>query len=37
MTGQADRLPELAPQLIHLILMPYLGPDEARQAATATV
>lgn len=37
MTGQADRLPELAPQLVHLILMPYLGPDGARQAAAATI
>ena len=37
MADQVDRLPELAPQLVHLILMPYLGPDEARQAAAATI
>ena len=36
LSGQLDRLPEIGPQLVHLILMPYLGPDEARKAAIPT-
>lgn len=35
LSGQADRLPELEPQLVQLILMPYLGVEEARRAAEA--
>jgi AcrR family transcriptional regulator len=30
---QADQLPDLAPQLIHLILIPYLGNEEAARVA----
>jgi AcrR family transcriptional regulator len=32
MQGQLDRLPELEPQLVQLILIPYLGLDGARRA-----
>lgn len=35
MSGQADRLPELEPQLVQLMLMPYLGISEARRVAEA--
>jgi AcrR family transcriptional regulator len=31
--GQADQLPALAPQLIHLILIPYVGNEEAARIA----
>lgn len=31
--GEAKRLPELAPQLVHLTLMPYLGAEEAAKVA----
>jgi AcrR family transcriptional regulator len=34
-SGQADRLPALAPQLAQLILMPYLGVEEARRVTEA--
>jgi AcrR family transcriptional regulator len=32
---QADQLPALAPQLIHLILIPYVGNEEAARIAKA--
>ncbi len=32
-TGEANRLPELAPELVELILFFYLGPEEARRVA----
>jgi hypothetical protein len=32
--GDAHRLPELAPQLVQLALVPYLGQDEAARIAT---
>jgi AcrR family transcriptional regulator len=34
-TGQAGRLPELKPQLVELMLLPYVGPEEARRVATS--
>lgn len=34
MRGQADRLPALEPELVQLILIPYLGREEARRAST---
>ena len=34
--GQADRLRGLEPQLVQLVLMPYLGNEEARKVAEAT-
>ena len=33
--GQADQLPDLEPQLVQLLLMPYVGVDEARRVAEA--
>jgi len=33
LAGQADRLPALQPELIQLMLMPYLGFEEARRLA----
>jgi AcrR family transcriptional regulator len=33
LSGQADRLPALEPQLVQLMLMPYLGVAEARRVA----
>ena len=33
LSGQADRLPALEPQLLQLMLMPYLGVTEARRVA----
>jgi len=35
MSGQVDRLPELEPQLVQLMLMPYVGIGEARRVAEA--
>jgi AcrR family transcriptional regulator len=35
LSGQADRLPALEPQLVQLMLMPYLGVNEARRVAEA--
>jgi AcrR family transcriptional regulator len=35
LSGHADRLPALEPQLVQLMLMPYLGVKEARLAADA--
>jgi AcrR family transcriptional regulator len=35
LSGQADRLPALEPQLVQLMLMPYLGISEARRVAEA--
>jgi pimeloyl-ACP methyl ester carboxylesterase len=32
---QADQLPALAPQLIHLILIPYVGHEEAERISKA--
>ncbi|HEY5054440.1 MAG TPA: TetR/AcrR family transcriptional regulator [Solirubrobacterales bacterium] len=32
--GQVDRLPQLRPELIQLLLTPYLGAPEARRVAT---
>jgi AcrR family transcriptional regulator len=34
-SGQADRLSELKPQLVQLALMPYVGIEEARRLATS--
>lgn len=31
--GEAEHLPALAPQLVELILLPYLGPEAATEAA----
>jgi AcrR family transcriptional regulator len=36
MAGQAEGLLELEPQLVQLILMPYVGGEEARKVAEAT-
>jgi hypothetical protein len=36
MAGQADRLVDLEPELVQLILMPYLGSEEAYEVAEAT-
>jgi AcrR family transcriptional regulator len=33
LSGCADRLPELEPQLVQLLLMPYVGIDRAREVA----
>jgi AcrR family transcriptional regulator len=33
MNGEADSLSELEPQIVELILIPYLGPEEASQVA----
>ncbi|HVY79190.1 MAG TPA: TetR/AcrR family transcriptional regulator [Solirubrobacterales bacterium] len=33
LAGEADRLPQLRPQLAQLILMPYVGAEEARRIA----
>ncbi|HWM63516.1 MAG TPA: TetR/AcrR family transcriptional regulator [Solirubrobacterales bacterium] len=35
MIGQADRLPALEPQLVQLILIPYVGVEEAERIASA--
>lgn len=34
--GTGDQLPKLAPDLVYITLMPYLGIDEARRWATNT-
>jgi AcrR family transcriptional regulator len=34
--GQADQLADLEPQLVQLLLMPYVGIEEARRVAEAT-
>jgi AcrR family transcriptional regulator len=36
MSGEADRLAELEPQLVQLVLMPYVGNEEARKVAVET-
>jgi len=36
LSGQADQLADLEPQLVQLILMPYVGVEEARRLAEAT-
>jgi AcrR family transcriptional regulator len=36
MSGQADRLLDLEPQLVQLVLMPYLGNEGARQVAESS-
>jgi AcrR family transcriptional regulator len=36
LAGQADRLPALEPQLVQLVLMPYIGIEEARRVAEAS-
>jgi hypothetical protein len=33
--GEAESLLELKPELVRMILTPYVGDDEARRAATA--
>jgi AcrR family transcriptional regulator len=33
MSGQVDRLADMQPELVELVLMPYLGVEEARRAA----
>jgi AcrR family transcriptional regulator len=35
MNGESDSLPELEPQIVELILIPYLGPEEASRVAKA--
>jgi len=35
MNGEAERLPELEPQLVELTLMPYIGAAEAARLAAA--
>jgi AcrR family transcriptional regulator len=35
MNGEVEALPELEPQIVELILIPYLGPDEASRIAQA--
>ena len=35
MSGEAELLPELEPQLVELVLMPYIGAEEASQVAKA--
>jgi AcrR family transcriptional regulator len=35
MNGEADSLPELEPQIVELILIPYLGPEGASRVAKA--
>jgi len=35
LAGQVDQLPELEPQLLQLMLMPYVGVSEARRVAEA--
>jgi AcrR family transcriptional regulator len=37
LSGQADRLPALKPELVQLILIPYLGLEEAARAAASSV
>lgn len=34
-SGRSDRLPEVKPQLVQLVLMPYVGLEEARRMATS--
>jgi AcrR family transcriptional regulator len=34
-SGRADSLPELKPQLVELMLLPFVGPEEARRVATS--
>lgn len=36
LSGQADQLRDLEPQLVQLVLMPYVGVEEARRAAYET-
>lgn len=36
LSGRADQLPELEPQLVQFLLMPYVGVGEARQIAFET-
>jgi AcrR family transcriptional regulator len=36
MSGQSDQLPALRPQLVQLVLIPYLGIEDARRAAEAS-
>jgi AcrR family transcriptional regulator len=36
LSGRADQLPELEPQLVQFLLMPYVGLGEARQIALET-
>lgn len=33
MRDQVDRLPAVEPELVQLILIPYLGPEEARRVS----
>ena len=35
-SGSLDRLREIAPELVHLMLLPYLGFDEAKRWAEST-
>jgi AcrR family transcriptional regulator len=35
MNGEAEALPELEPQIVELILIPYVGPEEATRVARA--
>jgi len=35
MNGEAEALPELEPQIVELILIPYVGPEEASRVARA--
>ena len=34
LADEADRLPELAPELAQIVLTPYVGEEAARKAAT---
>ena len=36
LSGQAGQLPDLEPQLVQLLLMPYVGVEKARGVADAT-
>ncbi|MGC1166218.1 MAG: TetR/AcrR family transcriptional regulator [Solirubrobacterales bacterium] len=36
LSGQVDQLVEIGPQLVQLVLMPYVGIEEARRVAEAT-
>jgi hypothetical protein len=35
MNGEAERLPELEPELVQLVLTPYVGAEEAARVARA--
>jgi AcrR family transcriptional regulator len=35
MSGEAERLPELEPQLVEIVLLPYIGAEEASRLAEA--